>query len=73
MATYDPATEEFVITTPDDLSRKDYIGNAARHAEVAVVFAQLEIDGESQGVHAFVVPIREPSSESSASTARSDA
>ena len=32
VATYDPATEEFVLTTPDDASRKDYIGNAARHA-----------------------------------------
>ena len=58
-ATYDAATQEFVIHTPDDLSRKDYIGNAARHADVAVVFAQLEINGSSEGVHAFVVPLRE--------------
>ena len=58
VATYDPATEEFVITTPDDASRKDYIGNAAAHAELAAVFAQLEVDGERHGVHAFVVPIR---------------
>ena len=50
--------QEFVITTPDDASRKDYIGNAAAHAELAVVFAQLEVDGEGHGVHAFVVPIR---------------
>src|SRR5262245_45901057 len=57
VATYDSATEEFVITTPDDASRKDYIGNAARHADTAVVFAQLEIGGKSEGVHAFVVPI----------------
>ena len=59
VATYDAATEEFVITTPDEESRKDYIGNAARHADVAVVFAQLEIEGKSEGVHAFVVPLRE--------------
>ena len=58
-ATYDAATQEFVITTPDDASRKDYIGNAAAHAELAVVFAQLEIGGEGRGVHAFVVPVRE--------------
>ncbi|QIK74550.1 acyl-CoA dehydrogenase [Nocardioides piscis] len=57
-ATYDAATGEFVITTPDDASRKDYIGNAAAHADVAVVFAQLDIDGEGRGVHAFVVPLR---------------
>ncbi len=58
-ATYDPGTEEFVINTPDDRARKDYIGNAAQHAGVAVVFAQLVIGGESEGVHAFVVPIRD--------------
>jgi acyl-CoA oxidase len=59
VATYDAAAQEFVITTPDDVSRKDYIGNAAAHAELAVVFAQLEVDGVGHGVHAFVVPIRE--------------
>ncbi|MEU1123073.1 acyl-CoA dehydrogenase family protein [Streptomyces sp. NPDC005899] len=57
-ARYDAAGQEFVITTPGDQSCKDYIGNAARHGELAVVFAQLEVDGKSRGVHAFVVPIR---------------
>ncbi|RNL62212.1 acyl-CoA oxidase [Nocardioides marmoriginsengisoli] len=59
VATYDVATREFVITTPDESARKDYIGNAAAHARLAVVFAQLEIGGRSEGVHAFVVPIRD--------------
>ncbi len=64
VATYDKSSGEFVITTHGDLARKDYIGNAARHADVAVVFAQLEIEGpdgaaQSEGVHAFVVPLRE--------------
>jgi len=59
VARYDLESGEFVITTPDDSARKDYIGNAARHASTAVVFAQLEIGGVSQGVHAFVVPIRD--------------
>ncbi|MET8925974.1 acyl-CoA dehydrogenase [Streptomyces sp. NPDC004623] len=58
LAAYDAATQEFVITTDGDQARKDYIGNAARHAEIAVVFAQLEVGGESKGVHAFVVPVR---------------
>jgi acyl-CoA oxidase len=57
-ATYDLETDEFVITTPDESSRKDYIGNAATHADAAVVFAQLKVGGEAHGVHAFVVPIR---------------
>ncbi len=58
VAAYDPDTQEFVITTTRDDACKDYIGNAAKHAQVAVVFAQLEVGGTSEGVHAFVVPIR---------------
>jgi len=63
VAAYDRATQQFVIHTPDDTARKDYIGNAARHAEMAAVFAQLELEGpdgqvESQGVHCFLVPLR---------------
>ncbi|MGC4112807.1 MAG: acyl-CoA dehydrogenase [Nocardioides sp.] len=57
-ATYDAEAGEFVLTTPDEESRKAYIGNAATHAQAAVVFAQLEVGGEGHGVHAFVVPIR---------------
>src|SRR5689334_2113946 len=53
VATYDADTQEFVITTRDDQSRKDYIGNAAEHADVGVVFAQLEVGDRSEGVHAF--------------------
>ena len=60
-ATYDAATQEFVITTPDDSARKDYIGNAGRHGQMAAVFAQLETNGEGHGVHAFLVPIRDAS------------
>ncbi|MGY0021651.1 acyl-CoA dehydrogenase family protein [Streptomyces sp. YJ-C3] len=58
VATYDAGTQEFVITTQGDEARKDYIGNAARDAELAVVFAQLEVGGKAEGVHAFVVPVR---------------
>ena len=57
-ATYDPTTDEFVIRTPDDDARKEYIGNAARDGSLAVVFAQLRTGDENHGVHAFVVPIR---------------
>ena len=59
VATYDADAQEFVIRTTREDAWKDYIGNAAVHAELAVVFAQLEVGGESQGVHAFVVPIRD--------------
>src|SRR5919108_2061088 len=40
-ATYDPRTQEFLVHTPDDAARKDYIGNAARDGRLAAVFTQL--------------------------------
>ncbi|MCW3004737.1 MAG: acyl-CoA oxidase domain protein [Conexibacter sp.] len=58
-ATYDPATQEFVVHTPTDGARKDYIGNAARDGRMAAVFAQLMVGGESRGVHALLVPLRD--------------
>ena len=58
-ATYDPDSGEFVVDTPIDDARKDYIGNAACHARMAAVFAQLIVAGESHGVHVLVVPIRD--------------
>ncbi|KQY60502.1 acyl-CoA oxidase [Aeromicrobium sp. Root495] len=58
-ATYDPSTQEFVLSSPTPSSRKDYIGNAAKHATIAAVFAQLVTRGESHGVHCFLVPIRD--------------
>lgn len=58
-ASYDPATEEFIINSPTPSSRKDYIGGAAQTATVAAVFAQLITGGEGHGVHCFFVPIRD--------------
>lgn len=58
VARFDPAAGDFVLHTPDPLARKDWIGNAALHGRLATVFAQLEVGGEPQGVHAFLVPIR---------------
>jgi acyl-CoA oxidase len=57
--TYDPATEEFVVHTPHEGARKDYIGNAGRDGRMAVVFGQLVTRGDSHGVHAVMVPIRD--------------
>jgi acyl-CoA oxidase len=59
-ATYDAAAQEFVIDTPDYSDHKEYIGNAACHGRMAAVFAQLLVGGESHGVHALVVELREP-------------
>ncbi len=58
-ARYDPRARRFILRTPDDSARKDYIGNAAVHGREAVVFAQLEVGGQPRGVHALLVPIRD--------------
>lgn len=57
-AILDPDNEEFIIHTPSDTARKDYIGNAALHGEIATVFAQLIIGDQNYGVCTFLVPIR---------------
>ncbi|MGH7475689.1 MAG: acyl-CoA dehydrogenase [Longimicrobiales bacterium] len=61
LARYLTAEREFEIHTPHDDARKDWIGNAALHARMATVFAQLEVAGEHHGVHALVVPLRDAS------------
>jgi acyl-CoA oxidase len=62
-AVFDVASDEFVIDTPTDSGRKDYIGNAALHGKRAVVFARLVVGELDHGVHAFHVPIRAGSGE----------
>lgn len=58
-ATYDAATDEWVIHTPFRAAWKDYLGNAALHGHAATVFAQLITRGVNHGVHAFYVPLRD--------------
>ncbi len=62
-ATWDPETKELVVHTPSDEARKEYVGNAARDGRMAVVFAQLDVAGESHGLHALIVPLREENGE----------
>jgi acyl-CoA oxidase len=57
-ATWDDDAGEFVVETPSESARKDYIGNAARDGRMAVIFCQLVVGGRSRGVHAVLVPIR---------------
>ena len=59
VAVYDPETGQFDLHSPSFMSGKNYIGNAGVHGKIATVFAQLRTRGESHGVHAFVVPIRD--------------
>ncbi len=57
-ATYNHTDRSLTIHTPEKYARKEYIGNAADHGEMATVFAKLVIDGKDYGVNAFIVPIR---------------
>ncbi len=57
-ATYDAEADEIVVHTPSEQAGKDWIGNAARHGQLATVFARLIVAGEDHGVHAVLVPIR---------------
>lgn len=59
VTTYDPHTGEFVINTPCESAQKYWIGGAAKHATHTIVFSQLNIEGKDQGVHAFIVQIRD--------------
>jgi acyl-CoA oxidase len=59
VASYEAEQQQFVVRTPSLSAGKEWIGNAAAHARMAVVFAQLVTAGESYGVHAFLVPIRD--------------
>jgi len=59
-ATYDPDTKEFIINTPSTKAQKYWITNGAVHAHYSVVFARLIMpDGTNQGLHGFLVPIRD--------------
>ncbi|WP_462417003.1 acyl-CoA dehydrogenase family protein [Kytococcus sp. Marseille-QA3725] len=73
-ATHDRATDELVVHSPTRAATKTYIGNAARDAQLAVVFAQLVTpdddslpagiesdDPTRRGIHAVVVPVRDGS------------
>lgn len=56
-ATYNHQDKSITIHSPNYASGKEYIGNAL-HSEMAAVFAQLIVNGESHGVHAVLVPLR---------------
>lgn len=60
-ATYNHSSKTFTIHTPNEYARKEYIGNAALHGQMATVFAKLIIDEKDYGVSAFVVPLRDKS------------
>jgi len=58
-STYDHKTQTFTINCPTVLSQKFWITNGACHANYAIVFAQTIVNGKNEGVHSFVVRIRD--------------
>ncbi|PRT56540.1 Acyl-coenzyme A oxidase 2 [Wickerhamiella sorbophila] len=61
-ATFDRATDEFIIHTPNTAATKWWIGGAAHSSNHTVCFARLIVDGKDYGVRNFVVPLRDPES-----------
>ncbi|GMT21541.1 hypothetical protein PFISCL1PPCAC_12838 [Pristionchus fissidentatus] len=57
-ATFDRATDEFVINTPTRSATKWWPGNMGKMANHAIVTAQLHIDGKNHGPHNFLVQLR---------------
>ncbi|KAM9856642.1 peroxisomal acyl-coenzyme A oxidase 1 [Aulostomus maculatus] len=60
-ATYDPATQEFVLNSPTISSIKWWPGGLGKTSNHAIVLAQLYTQGNCHGLHAFIVPIRDMS------------
>lgn len=58
VATYEHATRSFILSTPNQLAAKFWIGAAGKTANMAAVLAHLVVDSVDYGLHAFVVPIR---------------
>lgn len=59
-AHYDSKTQEFIINTPSTKAQKYWITNGAQHAHYCITMARLIMpDGTDEGLHAFLVPIRD--------------
>lgn len=60
VAMYDSTSDTITVNSPTVLSQKFWITNSAVHANYAIVFAQLYVNGTHEGVHVVLVPIRNP-------------
>lgn len=58
-ATYDPKTEEFILHSPTITSYKWWPGGLGHTSNYAVVVAQLYTNGQSHGIHPFIVQLRD--------------
>jgi len=60
IATYDPPSRQFILHTPDHLAAKCWVGNLGMQCTHALLFAQLWTGNTCHGLHAFIVPVRDP-------------
>ena len=58
-ADYDKASNSFTINTGELDNRKFWIGNAYINATHSVTFAQLYVNNNYEGIHAFIIPLRD--------------
>uniref|UniRef100_A0AC35TSJ1 Acyl-coenzyme A oxidase n=1 Tax=Rhabditophanes sp. KR3021 TaxID=114890 RepID=A0AC35TSJ1_9BILA len=58
-ATYDKATDSFIIHSPTITATKWWPGSLGKTCNVTIVVAQLYIEGKCLGPHSFIVPIRD--------------
>uniref|UniRef100_A0A8C6YKU9 Acyl-coenzyme A oxidase n=1 Tax=Naja naja TaxID=35670 RepID=A0A8C6YKU9_NAJNA len=58
-ATYDPATQEFILNSPTVTSIKWWPGGLGKTSNYAIVLAQLYTQNKCHGLHAFIVPLRQ--------------
>lgn len=59
-ATYCHTSRTWDVHTPTSLAQKYWITNSAVHAQWCVVFARALVKGKDEGVHGFLVRIRNP-------------
>ncbi|EEY69652.1 acyl-CoA dehydrogenase/oxidase [Phytophthora infestans T30-4] len=57
-AVYDKETQTFILNSPTLTSRKWWPGGLGKTATHAIVHAKLQIDGDDEGVQAFIVHLR---------------
>lgn len=61
LARYCPKTQHFILHTPNFEAAKCWVGSLGKCATHAIVFARLITpDSVDHGLHAFLVPIRDP-------------
>eukprot|EP00359_Climacostomum_virens_P000915 CAMPEP_0204898626 /NCGR_PEP_ID=MMETSP1397-20131031/1402_1 /ASSEMBLY_ACC=CAM_ASM_000891 /TAXON_ID=49980 /ORGANISM="Climacostomum Climacostomum virens, Strain Stock W-24" /LENGTH=605 /DNA_ID=CAMNT_0052066509 /DNA_START=307 /DNA_END=2124 /DNA_ORIENTATION=- len=58
LSVWDADTQTFDIHTPRTLASKYWITNGACHAHFCIVFARLVFHGKDEGIHSFLVQIR---------------